>query len=579
MTVQKSPNVWRASLMRHRVFVGVLMLALLAASCASGSTVDSTVEESSTTTSSPADSETSTTSDSGSFSDTDGRLVLGEVLPDVERERRTEEIDSQPSDPDGVFHYGFASGVSCLDPHQATSVLSDITLKPVYDYLIRRNTRQELEPLLAESWTPADDGSYLELELRDDVVFHDGTPFNAEAVKSNIDRAQSLEGGTVGRILSIIQEIEIVDEFTVRLHAPDGGVGVLPYALSSYPGAIVSPTAFENGVDLCTEPVGAGPFVIKEHREGDRVSYERFDDYWDPEAAGVAELQILSITNDDTRLNALLSGQLDATYVRARQYSQVEDAMDLRVYPAIDLQYNGLFLNRAAAPMDNPLVRQALHACIDKETLVESKQAGLSQPAVQPYPPGYWAHDPTLSADFYPFDRDRANELLAEAGFADGFQMKLLTTSFITEYTEMIEAVAGQLNACGIQTEITLSTGDVFSEYRTGDFHAAWFGWSGSADPSTHVQSMYTSEGFWNPAGDEIPEIADLHAQGLVETDQGERAEIYQQISRLAVENALNVITYYPVVPHAISDRVQNWNPGLTQSFMDFRGISIAEEG
>jgi peptide/nickel transport system substrate-binding protein len=472
----------------------------------------------------------------------------------------------------GTLRWGTAAGIPCLDPRKAASILSDIALRPVYDYLIFRDPQQRLHPGLATSWTFAKNGTYLEMTLRRGVKFQDGTPFDATAVQQNINSGKSVPG-SLQTLLSIVKGVRVMSPYKVRFIASRAGLGVLPAVLSSYPGAMISPKALSNP-DLCTNPVGAGPYRVVSYKPNDRIVYQPFAGYWDKKAAGLQQLELVYIPDDNARLNALLSKQIDGTYVRARQYSSVKNDSRFAIHLGTDLQFNFLVLNTALAPLDDVRVRQAVNYCIDRKEIVDVKQNGLALASVQPWPSWYWAADPKVRASYYGYNLAKAKQLLAAAGYPNGFKMAVTTTGAITEYVDMVQAIQGQLKKCGIDVSITLSQ-NPFPAWLSGKYHAAWFGWSGSPDPSILVDNLYTSTGFWNAGKKADPTIMSLYAKTLAVTDQAARAKLFRQISNRATQQALEAIVYYPDSIVAVDKCLKGWQKGMTWSYIDFRGLTM----
>ena len=232
--------------------------------------------------------------------------------------------DISEYDLEGTFRYFYSVGPSRFDAHRATSSFDNTSLFLTYDRLVHNSPEASAVPGLATAWEFNPDGTALTFTLREGVTFHDGTPFDAEAVKANIERGQTVEGSAVASDLAVITSVEVVDPLTVTLNL--GGDGAqLPLVLSDRPGMMISPAAFDKP-DLDQSPVGAGMFTVSEYRANDRIIYNRYDGYWDPDAVRCATFDY-SISGDPiTRLNAIRSGQVDGTFVDPAQEADAESA-------------------------------------------------------------------------------------------------------------------------------------------------------------------------------------------------------------------------------------------------------------
>ena len=155
-----------------------------------------------------------------------------------------------------------------------------------------RDADSTLVPGLAIEWEWVDDDTALQLALREGVTFHDGTPFDATSVKTNIDRAKTVEGSAVAPLLGVVESVEVVDPLTVKLHV-NGPAATLPRILADRPGMMISPAAIDDP-NLPEHPVGAGMYRVQEYRSGDRAIMVPFEDYWNPEWVKLGQLEIVA---------------------------------------------------------------------------------------------------------------------------------------------------------------------------------------------------------------------------------------------------------------------------------------------
>jgi peptide/nickel transport system substrate-binding protein len=474
-------------------------------------------------------------------------------------------------DPDATFRFADTLPIETLDPHTSPGAGNNVWLFPVYDRLIHLNEKAELVPGLATEWQFSEDGLTLELTLREGVTFTDGEPFNAEAVKANIERGQTLDGSAVVSELSVIEEVEIVDDYHVNFHLATVNSS-LPYVLTDRAGAIASPAAFDN---LSRQPVGSGMYTVVEYQPGSRALYERNPDYWDPDAAAAARMEFTTITDSLQRLNALRTNSIDATILAANDVSAAEQA-GFTVDSQPILQFFHLQLNMSKPYMDDIRVRQAINHAINREELVQGLLFGLGEPAVQPFPSGYFAFDDEIGTDYYEYNPDKARDLLAEAGVPEGYEIELINQN-APQYTQLSEALQAQLAEVGLNSKITQSTIFATSFYVEGEGDAGAINWTGRPDPAQTVALLYLDSGFANPGGVTTDEVTALYEEMVATTDEATRADLARQLSRQITLDALDVVLYFPYENVAYSDKVIGLQPWLAGK-LEFRGVGIAAD-
>jgi peptide/nickel transport system substrate-binding protein len=477
------------------------------------------------------------------------------------------------TDPEATARIALATGVTRYDPHRATSSYDNTWLFPVYDRLVHMSPAGEAIPGLATDWRFGDDGAFLEFELRRDVRFHDGVPFDAAAVAANIHRARSVTGSSVRSELQSIEAVEIVDAHRVRVHLrhPDAA---LPLILSDRAGMMVSPAAFDDpGLDR--RGVGAGPFRHLEFRLGNRAVYERFDDYWDPAAAGVKRLELLLIPDEATRLNAVRSGQADGATIGTLQIEQARIS-GLNVQTGVGLEVSHIQLNRARSHFGDRRVRQAINHAIRREAIVRALGLGYPQPSVQPFPEGYVAFEPALGRLYYDYDPDRARALLAEAGLSGGFSFEMIVPN-IPAFLPLFEALHAQLAAVGIEARPRMLEGAQVSErfYGAAESDAALVTWGGRPDPSQTLDLLFTPGALPNPGGHSTPEVMRLAALARREIDPDRRGELLRAATREVTLEALAVVISLPSATFATRPNVDGMQVWASGNKPEFRSVSV----
>lgn len=476
-------------------------------------------------------------------------------------------------DPEATFTYAWSGDVSSFDPDRVTSDTSELYLPPVYDTLIYASPDGEYQGQLAESYELVDGDRALELKLIEGWTFHDGTPFDAEAVKMNLDRSRTLEGGYNVAALSEVTDVQVVDESTVRIVTERGAAALIPI-LARTSGMMMSPAVFDDpGQDL-NPTGGSGAYRLVDYRQGDRAVYEAVEDYWDPSSQCVAGIVITALGDDSARLNAVITGTADATFLRPGMFEQAENSSGVEVLRATG--GGALFLinfNTQLSELGDARVRRALNYGVDREA-INQIFGGFCEPSSVVLPTSSWAV-PEGAVDHYTYDPERATELLADAGLADGFSLRLGAINTDT-YVQVAEVVQQNLAEIGVEVQIEPQPAnrvrELFSVERS--LPAVVTVKLADPDPSITVANHYLPDGFYNPGGMENPEITALAVEGL-RGSQDERAEAYRQIVDLVLEDAFSMPVCSQETRQAIRDRVQGYAIPAPGAGTNWRGVSI----
>ncbi|MFS0862706.1 ABC transporter substrate-binding protein [Fredinandcohnia sp. 179-A 10B2 NHS] len=471
-----------------------------------------------------------------------------------EGENNNEETPAGEVQTELVFGRG-GDSVS-LDPITTTEGETFKVTKNIFDTLINYGDQDTtLQPGLATEWEASEDGLQYTLTLREGVKFHDGTDFNAEAVVVNFERWMNgdaeqfpyytMFGGFKGEDGHVIQEVKAVDELTVQfiLKRPQA-----PFLknLAMSPFGIASPAALEEfGDNFDKNPVGTGPFKFVEWVENDRITLEKNPEYWMEGYPKLERVVFKSIPENSARLNALLTGEIDLMDgVNPSDLSQIEGNADLQTFerPSMNVGYLGFTVTRP--PFDNKLVRQALNHAIDKEGIIEAFYGGLAQPAKNPLPPALEGYNDDIEA--YPYDLEKAKELLAEAGFADGFEMELwampVPRPYMPEGMKVAEIIQSSFAEIGVKAEIkSVDWGTYLEQAANGEFDAFMLGWTGdNGDPDNFIYTLLDKDSIGSNnysyyANDELHDIL-IEAQTI--TDQAERNALYAKAQEIIHEDS-----------------------------------------
>lgn len=456
--------------------------------------------------------------------------------------------------PPNVLVVGQIAEPKSLDPHTVTATNDFRILVNVYDGLVRfRDGTLEVEPALAESWDISEDGKTYTFKLRQGVKFHDGSEFNAEAVKFNFDRMlkedhpfYSTGPFPLSFNFASVESVNAIDPHTVEFKLSEAFAPFLSNL--AYPtGLIVSPAAVEqHSADYGRNPSGTGPFKFVEWQSSQRVVIERNPDYWDG-AASLEAVVFRPITDANTRVAEMMAGGIDvmvevppdnlATFRQDAGFAVAEQAGP-HVWFGI--------LNTRSGPFADKRVRQAANYAVNKETLVNDVLQGTATVAAGPIPPAFnWVES---AVEPYAHDPEKAKALLAEAG-VDNPQLTFYVTeggSGMLDPITMGAAIQADLQAVGFSVKIETYEWNTFlgrvNEGLEGKADMAEMAWM-TNDPDTLPYLALRSDalpdkGGFNSGYYSNPEVDALLEKARTSTDQAERGKLYGQVQQIVHDDA-----------------------------------------
>lgn len=414
-----------------------------------------------------------------------------------------------------------------LDPARSTATSEYVVLQQVFDTLLTFDDSGAVAPNLATAWSISDDGLVYTFTLREGVAFHDGTAFDADAVKYSIDRARTMSGGAFVEQLSNVTDVTVVDATTVAvtLGQPQGSFLTYMADRSSTP---VSPSAAEAAGDAFgAAPVGTGPFRFVSRIQQDNITLERNDAYWGgpPAVDGVV---FRFFPDGAVRYANLRSGSVDLIYpIESRDYVTAQNDASISLIRQPTNGWRVLVMNVTEPPFDNVDLRRALAASLDREAINQIVFNGLEFPASSLIPSGS------------PFFTPNAASVNAEPDFARGFVaasgatnpsavMTTIARSPEDQLTQLIQAMAEQ-GGLGLRID-AVEVGEYQRRYGARDFEVMTMQWSGQADPDANVTSFLTTGGFWNWSGYSNPDVDALLVAAQGSSDVAERASLYGEV-------------------------------------------------
>lgn len=404
--------------------------------------------------------------------------------------------------------------------------------------LLRLDAEGNLGPWLAEKYEIAPDGSSVTFFLRKGVKFHDGTPFNAKAVKVNVDIQINTKAWAN---MKSVKSCEVIDEHTVRLNFVDGKFDwVVMNSLAGFFSCMMfSPTALQtkDAKWLRSHPVGTGAFKLVEYKRDQYLKYDRFDEYWGGKAY-LDGIDLRIIPDPTTSLLAFKSGEVHAVGILTK------DAADMiksgyEVRETSNFVFNMSLLpdsNNTESPFHDIRVRRALEHAIDKKALVEGLTDGYGTISNQPFIKGTNVYNPNVVG--YPYNPEKAKALLAEAGYPNGFTTKVLMVDVMP--LDMPIAVQDMVKQVGITLEFDRVSLPQFN-FQVG------VGWEGLAvggcftgsgsDPANSLRNGPLSNNTTWVSNNQPDEAYALSVEAATELDPDKRAAIYRKLSKMLTDD------------------------------------------
>ncbi|WP_208585870.1 glutathione ABC transporter substrate-binding protein [Gracilibacillus suaedae] len=507
-------------------------------------------------------------------------IALVACAGDGEPEETTDENDSaeegseneEAAGSGGDLVITVPSDVVSLSAQGQNDVPSSNVRENIYETLTTLNEDQEIEPGLATDWEQVDDVTW-EFHLQEGVTFHDGAEFNAEAVKKSFDRlADEKIASPYVFLIEQVESIEVVDDYTVRFNLEYPYAPLLANLAHSGTG-IMSPTIIdkdyeqlEDGGDvdeyINKEPSGTGPFKLEDWTAGESVTLTPYEDYWGDNAK-LDSVQFKVVSEQSSRVAELETGVTHvADQIGPNNMSRVDGLADASVLqsPSVSVSYIGF--NTEKEPFDDVRVRQALSMAVDKDEIINGVMNGVGIPAIGALAPPVFGYDDSIEG--LPYDVEKAKELLAEAGYEDGFETTIWTNDN-EQRVDTAVALQAQLGEIGIDVEIQeLEWGAYLERTSNGEHDMFILGWSTvTADADYGLYPLFHSSQQGEPgnrsflADDEVDELLD---EGRRETDPAARQEIYTEVQEKLVDLAPMIYTHHQEYLLGVSDSVKDFS-------------------
>lgn len=453
---------------------------------------------------------------------------------------------------------------AALDPMTGRNLPDLDTLYAVFDGLIDFVPETlELKPGLAKSWAFSDPKT-LVLELVDGVSFHDGTPFNAEAVKFNLERYRNDPRSNVKADIASVDSVEVTgkNQVTLKLNRPNAG---LPNILTNRIGLIVSPKSVQDaGGNIDRAPVGTGPFKFVSWQDNNSIVLNRNENYWRPGLPYLDGIDIRIINELNTAVRAVVAGEADiAINLQAPQKAVADRSPNVVAVAKPSLVLYGAFLNYGRPPLDDVRVRQALNYAINRDEINKIAAVGLGQVSSAILPKEHWACDPATQ-NFYSHDPEKAKKLLAEAGHPNGLELE--TIGWADQLAmQRQEIIISQLARVGIRVKLTaLAPQQAVQAFMIEKKGAMSISPSSAyPDPSQAYEALFGKTALRNAGNVELPGFRELLDATMAAQDQATRKEAFVKLQRFVVEQALQLVQFISPAVHVANPKVMNYRDSL----------------
>lgn len=455
-----------------------------------------------------------------------------------------------------------------LDPPNQTDNPSEMVVRSIYDNLVDFNEKCEIVPMLAKSWEVSPDGMTYTFYLNKGIKFHDGTPFNADAVVYNIKRTTNPKKQTHRTALyePFIKEVKALDENTVQL-SMKAPFGALLHHFAHGAGGMVSPAALgKYGDKIGLNPVGTGPFKFVEWVPSDRVVLARNDAYWKFKPK-VEKIVFKPVPEAASRVIMLETGDADVAYpIPINEVERLNKSKTVKVLTGDTARVMYLGMNLSKKPYDDIRVRQAINYAIDKESICKNIIAGQAKPSKSVVGSLVWGYSPVGG---YAYNPDKAKKLLAEAGYPNGFEAQLWTSDGRYPMDAQIsEAITGMLKKVGINVKLRKWEWAAYVKIlrkpvEESEHQMFFMGWAPSTgDADWGIRPLFHS-GQFPPAGGNTrfyanPEVDKGIEAGMTTANPAKRKEAYAAVQKKLVGDAAWGLLHDMTTSVGVSNKIKN---------------------
>jgi peptide/nickel transport system substrate-binding protein len=515
---------------------------------------------------------------SSSSSSSGGSTSAATGSSGIDNESQTTAADTSEEEggpPSGTLGWSTVAPTA-WDPVVSAAGNDVSNLSLVYASLTRLSPEGEAEPALAEKWDFSKDGLTFDIYLKKGLKFTDGTPVDAEAVKTNLERGEHESDSLIIPYLEVIKSIKVDSptELSLSLKSKDY---VLPLVLGGKVGMMVSPKAIkENEKGLATQPVGAGPFELTNYTAPTSATLVRNPNYWDAKDIHLEGVELKFFTDEQALLSSLLSGQVQLANIGGEQVQTAESAgFEVEEFPSLHVA--SIEVNDKMAPFDNHKVVEAVNYAIDRETLLQTLAGGHGEVDDEAFAPGYSAYNKSV-ANYYTYNPEKAEALLKEGNY-DGTPITItwFADAGLNTQSES-EQLQAELEAVGIKSTIkslpsAQAAEDVYVKHNV-QFNPN--GIVGREAPSQMLETQYAADGLLNPGRDASPELTKaLDAVATLEVGTPQYEAALQEATKLSTEQSANMMLFTQPFLLAHTSSVTGLKPWIETPRLE--GVRLSE--
>lgn len=474
----------------------------------------------------------------------------GQSNQDSKQSEETNDAKDQPiAEKDGnSITIAVSSNLVSMDPHDTNDTLSGAVQSTMLEGLFGFDKDMNMIPVLAESYEASEDAKEFTFKLREGIKFHDGTPFNAEAVKVNLDRISNPENRLKRySMFENVETTEVVDEYTVKVTLKEP-FGAMLNNFAHPAARMVSPKAIEEyGKDIAMHPVGTGAFKFVEWEHSDHLIVEKNPDYWQEGLPKVDRITIKPVPENGSRIAMLQTGEADFIYPVPTDQAELingKDGIVVENRPSIVARY--ITMNTTKKPYDDVKVRQAINYAINNEAFLKVVYSGYGSDLDSIIPEGLQFYSKQTP---YSYDPEKAKQLLAEAGYENGFETTIWGANN-SDAIKAMEFIQQQLSLVGIKVNVVpMESGTLTDRIwsvqtaEEADVELYYGGWSSSTgDADWGIRPLLAGDSIppksYNVAYYQNEAADDLIYAALQTADPEKRAAAYAEVQKLIWEDA-----------------------------------------
>lgn len=472
----------------------------------------------------------------------------------------------------GTLIVGAEADPTSLDPHISGGSIDGLNMSLIADGLIDYDKHCRIQPALATSWDILEGGKVYEFHLRQGVKFHNGRGLTAGDVKWNMDRILDPESIAFAAHLTNIESVEVVDDHTVRFTLRERRYTFLTELINNEFNTPIVARESETVSGRIVHPIGTGPFEFVEFEPAVHVKLKRSKYYWIEGLPYLDAIIFRTVSDKQSRLNAVKSGAVDVTgYLESEQVEREISRGSKRVqYSFFAAGYpNMLSFNLSRKPFTDRRVRQAVAHSISRQDILMAVFGGFGDIIGRPISPLLPYYEPV---ETYAQDYGKAKSLLAEAGYPNGFETTLTTTNTYPHLVRMAQVLQANLALAGIRVKLDLADFTAtISKWTEGRFDMATIGWGFNTDPHTIYNNVLVSgapsEYMFGPGGFRNERIDRLARQAALTASFDERKTIYTRMARIVIKEAPWIFTVFEKNANAWRSDVKGWDPPLNSQY------------